>query len=111
LIKEGALAAKYASSMIDNSDGLARCIIEICKASKVGARIYMNAIPIVRGATMNDALHGGEDYNLVLTASKQKAKLIKGAVIIGEVVKGKSINIIDNNGKASKLTGKGFEHF
>lgn len=39
------------TSMIDLSDGLASDLLQICKASKCGARIYLDRIPIARQTT------------------------------------------------------------
>jgi thiamine-monophosphate kinase len=111
MIKEGRIAAKYATSMIDNSDGLARCLIEICRASKVGARINSARIPVAKRAKIKQALDGGEDYNLVLTVPKNKARLIKGAVIIGEITKNRNIVLVDRSSKEKVLKDKGYQHF
>jgi thiamine-monophosphate kinase len=111
MVKEGRLAAKYATSMIDNSDGLARCLIELCGASKLGARIYLNDLPIAKGASIKDAFDGGEDYNLILTVPKAKAKSIKNGTVIGEITRSKQIVLVDGKGKASVMKAKGYEHF
>lgn len=109
MIKEGLSAARHASSMIDNSDGLARCLIEICKASGCGARIFPDKIPLAKGAHLKHALDGGEDYNLVLTVPKRKAKKIKNGRIIGEITAGKGIYLIDKSGRKTALKDKGYE--
>lgn len=109
MIKEGRLAAKYATSMIDNSDGLARCLIEICKAGRVGAKIYTDMVPLAKGASLEAALNGGEDYNLVMTVPKKKAVRIKGGKVIGEITKGGSIVLIDKAGSKQILIQKGYE--
>jgi thiamine-monophosphate kinase len=111
LINEGLKAAKYATSMIDNSDGLARCLIEICSASKTGAVIFEDWIPLSAGASQKDALDGGEDYNLVLTVPAAKVKLLKGSIIIGRITRAKGITIVSVNGRKRPLKQKGFEHF
>ncbi len=111
MMREGMNAAKYATSMIDNSDGLARCLIEICKSSGVGAKIDIARIPLAKGATLHQGLDGGEDYNLVLTAPKDRIGKIKGAKVIGEIIREKDIVMIGGNGRAKLLQDKGFEHF
>ncbi len=55
-------------AMMDLSDGLASDLKHILKASKVGAEVETEAIPVAEGATRSDALTGGEDYKLLLTA-------------------------------------------
>ena len=65
------------TSMIDLSDGLSSDLMQICKASKCGARIYLDRIPIARqtyalAEEMNAdpvvaALNGGEDHELLFT--------------------------------------------
>ncbi len=111
MIREGRLASRYATSMIDNSDGLARCLIEICGASNVGARIYLSRIPLAKGADLDDALNGGEDYNLILTVPKIKAGSIKNGVVIGETTRSKKIVLINKAGRETIMKNKGFQHF
>lgn len=56
-------------AMMDLSDGLASDIRHILKESDAGAVIDLSAIPVADGATLDDALGGGEDYKLLLTAA------------------------------------------
>jgi len=111
MLKEGRLASKYATSMIDNSDGLARCLMEICRESNVGAKIYLEQIPIAKGANLEQALDGGEDYNLILTAPANKSRSVKGGVVIGKVTRSKKIILVDGSGREKELNDKGYEHF
>ena len=65
------------TSMIDITDGLASEVLQICKSSKCGARIYLERMPLAKQTTalaeeMNidpviAALNGGEDYELLFT--------------------------------------------
>ena len=55
-----------ATAMIDVSDGLGLDLDRICRASGVG--VVLDEVPIAFGATLEDALSGGEDYELVFTA-------------------------------------------
>lgn len=56
--------------MMDLSDGLASDIRHILHASDVGVQLELTAIPVAEGATLHDALTGGEDYKLLLTADQ-----------------------------------------
>ncbi len=53
-----------ASAMIDVSDGLLADLGHLADASGVGFRL--DDVPVAAGATVEDALGGGEDYELVL---------------------------------------------
>jgi thiamine-monophosphate kinase len=52
--------------MIDVSDGLAADLGHVLDASGVGCAL--DGVPLAPGATLADALGGGEDYELVFTA-------------------------------------------
>ncbi len=91
---------RIATSMIDSSDGLVESIRQICQASRVGARIDFDNIPIAKGASLKQALFGGEEYELVFTVPKSKAKKLKYQVV-GKIVK-------KGNGNLPK---GGFKHF
>ncbi len=56
----------HATAAMDLSDGLSLDLARLCAASGLGAEI--NAPPAWRGATLAQALHGGEDYELLFTA-------------------------------------------
>lgn len=65
-LAEGELAAAAgATAMLDVSDGLARDLRRLVGASHVGA--VLDVVPVADGATLDEALGGGEDYELVFT--------------------------------------------
>src|ERR1035441_9775362 len=55
-----------ATAAMDLSDGLSLDLHRLCLASGLSAEI--DAPPIFPGATLEQALHGGEDYELLFTA-------------------------------------------
>jgi thiamine-monophosphate kinase len=55
-----------AASAMDLSDGLSLDLRRLCLASRLSAAI--DAPPVFPGASLEQALHGGEDYELLFTA-------------------------------------------
>jgi len=102
-----------ASSMIDISDGLSTDLSHICEESKVGAILNQSAIPIADTAALDDALYGGDDYELLFTSSKRVPREIAGVAIeeIGEIVKRSGMWIRDDRGRERIVKAKGWEHF
>ena len=62
---------------------------------------------IARGATLDEALHGGEDYELLVTAAP-KIRMPAGVTEIGVVTRKQSAPVIING---HPLQSKGFDHF
>lgn len=59
-------------AMMDLSDGLASDIHRLLEESHLGADIDLDTLPVAPEATHEDALTGGEDYKLLLTADAQR---------------------------------------
>ena len=110
------------NSMIDVSDGVASEVKHICDESEVGAVIYAGKIPMSKDTIIDakkikeDAadfgLYGGEDFELIFTASKNKFRQFKklDVQVIGEIVNKKyGIKLIKDN-KTEKIES-GFDHF
>lgn len=57
-----------ATGAIDLSDGLSTDLTHLCEESGVSAEVDAALLPRFAGATLEDALHGGEDYELLFTA-------------------------------------------
>lgn len=67
-LSEGRAArAAGATAMVDVSDGLAADIGHLLDASRVG--VALDFVPVASQATLEEALGGGEDYELVFTAT------------------------------------------
>ena len=107
---------KLASAMIDTSDGLSVDLAHICQESAVGAMIYSESLPRLRGPKcLQFALHGGEDYELLFTAPPRAKipNLIAGVYVtrIGEIVAGKGVGVADAQGRTKPLQPEGWQHF
>ena len=60
------LAAHGASAAIDISDGLAAELGHLAAASNVRISVRDSAVPVAPGASLDDALRSGEEYELLL---------------------------------------------
>lgn len=114
------------SAAIDSSDGLAWSLHEIARASKVG--IVVDSLPVAKEAERFAAinkldptaltLHGGEEYELVLTVKpglwKEAEKAVGKAggelIRIGRVTAERNI-LLKTSGKCIAIEPKGYEHF
>ena len=110
------------TSMIDLSDGLASDLMQICKASKCGARIYLERIPIAKQTTafaeeihadpVVAALNGGEDHELLFTVplSMQEKIMQLGMVdVIGHITaENTGAYLVTPDGSDIRLKAQGF---
>jgi thiamine-monophosphate kinase len=110
------------TSMIDISDGLSSEIKHICKESHVGAKIYEDKISLDNDTKMMAlefninplvaALNGGEDYELLFTASIEEFEKIKNhpdITIIGHIVdESEGAVLVTNAGSEIELTAQGW---
>jgi len=88
-----------ATACMDISDGLALDLHRLCKASGVAAEL--DSVPLLKNATIDEALHDGEDYELLFTAPPRvKAPGIR----IGTILKGKT-GMVRYQGKVIKPIG------
>lgn len=111
------------TSMIDISDGLASEVLQICKASKCGARIYLDRIPIAKQTTalaeemhadpVVAALNGGEDYELMFTVplAMQEQIMRSGLVdVVGHITRESTgAYLVTPDGSDIKLRAQGFK--
>jgi len=123
-IAEGQLLLEQGvKTAIDISDGLLADLNQICKASKVGAKIDAGRVPVeplVKAAfgdkALELALTGGEDYELLFTAGAEIMEKVKQAAacpvtVIGEITANKGVTVVDGKGKPLKMSKAGWEHF
>jgi thiamine-monophosphate kinase len=108
---------RLATAAIDLSDGLSTDLAHLCDESGLAAEIDADALPVDARANLEQALHGGEDYELLFTASPKTAVpgQLGGVSIdaIGRMKKrGKGPHVVmDSGGKRSTLAASGWEHF
>jgi thiamine-monophosphate kinase len=107
---------KLASAMIDTSDGLSTDLRHICEEGGVGAVVEGAALPRTSGQdALQLALHGGEDYELVFTASPSKSvpSSIAGVPVtrIGAITSSKQVKLHTSDGKLRALEPHGWQHF
>jgi thiamine-monophosphate kinase len=109
---------RAARACVDLSDGLADGIRRIGEASSLGAIVDADALPIEKGATIRDALGGGEDYELLFAVSPRMRSRLKHArqlagdlavTRIGRLTADRAM-LLTRNGSTEELPS-GFEHF
>jgi thiamine-monophosphate kinase len=112
---------------MDSSDGLADAIVQICRASGVGAILEIRQIPLATAfdgwltpeQALDYTLYGGEDFELVLCLPKDAASALvqqigQGAAIIGTITSGTTVLLRDKNKKIPDQVlnlSQGFQHF
>ncbi len=125
-VPEGRVLLKYGvKAAIDISDGLIADLAHICRASKVGAVIRQDLVPVhpvLSDYFKNDldrlTLSGGEDYELLFTSSERVIESVSKEVscpvnIIGDIIEGQTgeVNIVNSSGETVPWRQSGWEHF
>ncbi|MFA5054986.1 MAG: thiamine-phosphate kinase [Dehalococcoidia bacterium] len=122
--REGLILAKNGvRAAIDVSDGLLGDLEKLCFASGVGARLNSHRIPIhpavlksFGNEALTLALTGGEDYELIFTASQKimdkcKRDVPCAVTVIGKIVKGRGVKVLDEDGNEFSWGYSGWDHF
>ena len=108
-----------ASSAIDISDGLFQDLDHICKASKVGARVFLEKIPTYLSMDLSvQEINKGDDYEIVFTSDKSNRERIERVFKkeniplseIGLINNGSEVDIITPEGDFLKASS-GYQHF
>ena len=118
---------RLATAMVDVSDGLLQDLGHICKASGIGAFIWLENLPLSRACRslagtegMRYALTGGEDYELLFCARKRDRprleKLQRRAEVaitrIGScVTANEGLAVLDPSGAPLSIPIEGHDHF
>jgi thiamine-monophosphate kinase len=117
------LAKGLATACMDLSDGLSTDLAHLCEASGVGAEVDEAALPVHPMAAkfgaeraLPMALHGGDDYELLFTASAEKRvpRQIAGVEItpIGRITRSRAgVVRVRADGTHVAFPPEGWEHF
>jgi thiamine-monophosphate kinase len=113
----------YVNACLDISDGLVQDLGHILKASKVGACLQLDNLPLSNAAleigrkdALSYALMGGDDYQLLFTVAKRNEQQLLHDIAttdykiqcIGEI-NNKVSQLTDHLGHV--ITAKGYQHF
>ncbi|MGZ8867838.1 MAG: thiamine-phosphate kinase [Thermoanaerobaculia bacterium] len=112
------------TACIDVSDGLSTDLHRLCEASKCGAEIERERIPVFAdligsgpalGIAVRDAvLHGGEEFALLFTSSPRESELSsrlgRPVYMIGRMTAGDGV-MLREDGIAKVLEPGGWDHF
>jgi thiamine-monophosphate kinase len=115
-----------ASSAIDVSDGLLGDLAHILRRSAVGATVDVDALPVGTALAGQPSvlqreytLAGGDDYELVFSASEQAAAAVRAAADstgiavtrIGRIEAAPGLRLVDRAGRQLTDTFRSFDHF
>jgi thiamine-monophosphate kinase len=106
-----ALARAGASSMIDLSDGLATDARHVASRSDVALTVRLDQVPRAAGVSAEDAVTGGDDYELLVTVPPERREAAEAAAQltwIGEVSAGSGLILLGADGPVAGLSG--YEH-
>lgn len=110
-------------AMMDLSDGLSTDLTRLCRASRVGAKIHAEELPLTDAANATDdpvnaALNDGEDFELLFSLSPHDYadllavwSLPTAITAIGQIIEGSDLLISHGNRPAEILKPAGFDHF
>jgi len=110
---------------IDISDGLAADLAHICVASGVAATLHTGKLPVhpllikyFGRDSLRISLAGGEDYELLFTATPEVMKKVNASfdpapAIIGEITAGKphAVSLLDEGGPPVRIDFGGWDHY
>ena len=124
-IEEGVELARHGvTAAMDVSDGLLVDLGKLCEASGIGAVVRSDLVPVDEylsgafpDAWLDLALSGGEDYELLFTASSGVVDAVAAAVDVRVTVIGDTVNqqgtvrVVDQDGRPVTPNRTGWDHF
>ena len=100
-----------ANAMIDISDGLGLDLDRLCSSSGVGVRL--DHVPVAQGASEEEALGGGDDYELLIAvppridlAAAFDAAGVEQPILIGELVEDSEVRLL----RGDRFVPAGYQH-
>ncbi|AFY67124.1 thiamine-phosphate kinase [Geitlerinema sp. PCC 7407] len=120
------ISSQRAIAGMDSSDGLADAVLQICRASGVGAHLERDRLPIPPGLVewvgLDQArqwtLYGGEDFELVLALPKAIGdrlvqRLGSPACVVGTITAEPQVQLIEAHHHPLETLSldQGFQHF
>jgi len=123
-VAKGLILAPLAHAMIDISDGLLLDLSRLLQASRAGAEVDYERLPVSPGFRRTCRKHalpekelvlaGGEDYELLFTVSPAREKLLRRTGmtyhLIGRITAGRGLRVREK-GKRLQVPDYGFDHF
>ncbi|RME99070.1 MAG: thiamine-phosphate kinase, partial [Alphaproteobacteria bacterium] len=122
------LLRQYASAAMDISDGLVLDFTRLCAASGCGGIIEADRVPLSPAVSallegdafsLEAALTGGDDYEVLFTAAPGVADAIRSAAesrglslhCIGSIVREPGITVVGRDGAPMQISRPGYDHF
>jgi thiamine-monophosphate kinase len=112
---------RMARVAMDVSDGLSIDLMRLCAASRVGARVEVASLPMLRDVAkakaVQLALHGGDDYELLFTVAPRKVRQIprsyRGLPLtqIGAITRERKLEVRAEDGSVHRLAPRGWDPF
>lgn len=116
---------RFATAMMDLSDGLSTDLPRLCKASGVGAVVAEGTVPgpsgIPEAEAVRLALHGGDDYELLFTVRPRDIPRLKRSLQksfprlvisnVGTITKSKKLLLVKDQGVTQEFSSAGWDPF
>ncbi|MVW80848.1 thiamine-phosphate kinase [Bordetella sp. 02P26C-1] len=125
-VELGLALAGLAHAAIDISDGLVQDLGHVLSASRVGAQLQFDALPVAAALQGLDhdtriraVLGGGDVYELCFTAAAENEDRIRQAAAnvgvpvtrIGHVTEASGLQVLASDGRPMAALPRGFDHF
>lgn len=125
-VEAGLRLRGLARACVDVSDGLLADLGHVCARSGVGAELRLEALVPTAPLWAFDAslrhawqFTGGDDYELCFTAAAVDREVIGQALafagvegtVVGRIVQGRGVRVLDAEGAAWEPTRTGYQHF